>query len=275
MVMKLLPKPRGKVTRKPISGKKSDQRNKFHNNETYPDLHYGKALVYNDFSKKIIQENPGIIKAVNFLSKNVSERRFVDPKNKFEILRVTNFIKSTQVDKPPRGALTNNSFVIKINEGKKELRFFLKEQRGLSIRELILLKSAEKVIQKSGFSIIQPHLAFEKFDPNPELSGSNILAHSYILYDFTNKLTVKDARKLNKLSLKELLDIDQRLVDLQDELHDTHSIPIENLTISNCFIDLSKKPYGLYLFDPIFDAWGNITQSKKEYAVLKKKFVNQ
>jgi len=244
MVMKLLPKPRGKVPRRPILGTVQEQKNRFNYIETKKS-YFGKKLAYNDFSKKIIKENPGIIKAVEFLSSHKLERRFLDSKDRFEILRVTNDIIDEQ---KKRGNFTTDAFVIKINFERKKHIFFLKEQEINSTEELILLKSIEGYAHQFGLNIVQPHFAF---DNNIEHNSQNRPDKHYIIYDFTDKLTVYDAFKLNKISLEESRAIRLKLISFERLLNKNHSIPIENLDTKNCFIDLSKKPPALYLFDPM------------------------
>jgi len=72
--MNLLPKPRRQVTRKPICGTELEQRNKFNYTETHLAKYRGRKLIYNDFSKKLIQENPGILKAIDYLSSIASKK---------------------------------------------------------------------------------------------------------------------------------------------------------------------------------------------------------
>jgi len=261
--MKLLPKPRGKVTRKPILGTELEQRNRFHYNETSSERGGGKKLAYNEFSKRLIQENPGIIKAIDFLSNNRSEKRFVDPKGKYEILKVTDLISNENTSNPRRGGLTIDSYFIKLKSGKVEYKFFLKKQNADSVEELILLKSLEKYALKSGFKIIQPHLAFDDYNA----------LNKYILYDFTNKLTVDDAFKLKLLKDDEYMHIRTKLEDFETVLNEKHFVPAWNLKSQNCFVDLSTTPYKLYLFDPkSFIGYNKDTLRLKK---LQKKLINK
>jgi len=246
--MKLLPKPRGKVTRKPILGTEKEQRNKFNYNETYIAKYRGKKLIYNDFAKKIIQENPGILKAMDYLSSIASERRFVDPKGKFEILRVTESIVKNDSTRS-RGSYTKNSFVISINDAKKH-KFYIKESEyGIELNEFVTVNTIEKYVANYGFKIIKPHLSY--LNPNK--------VRNYIAYDFTNKLTVLDALKLNKIPEYLHNQIKAKLEDLHFSLLSLHNIDVDisELGTRNCFIDL--KTNELYLFDIVK---GNLSNAK-------------
>jgi len=254
MVIKLLPKPRGKVPRKPILGNEAEQKNKFHYLQTSSKINSGKKLIYNNFSKRLIRENPGIIKAIDFLSKNKLEKRFVDPKERFEVLRVRDFIVNDVQRLKSRGYLTRDAFVLRVNSGKKEYRFFLKNQGLSSVQELVLLKSIEEYAKKSGFNIIQPHLAL---DNNLDIDYNK----RYIVYDFTDKLTVSDAFNSKKISPEKFYDIFDRLSDFKKLLENKYSIPIENLNTKNIFIDLSTQPHKLYLFDPFITGYSEPTSS--------------
>jgi len=262
MVIKLLPKPKGKIPRKPILGTEIEQKNKFNYNVFKTNKHHNiqKELIYNDYSKKLIRQNPGIIKAINFLSKKPFENRFIDPKGRFEMFRVTDFIVNI---KPRRGGLTKESYFIKINDGQKEHTFYLKKQYADSITELVLLNSIEKYTKEYGLNIIKPHFAF---------STNEI--KDYILYDFTHKLTVVDALKLNKISKSESNIISEKLRNFEQDMRKKYKIPIHDVENRNCFIDISKKPYKLYLFDLGQDPYDDAVV-KKQYNILKNKFINK
>ncbi len=259
MVMKLLPKLRGKVPRRPILGSVQEQKNKFHYNETHSIRENGTKLVYNDYSKKLIRDNPGIIKAIKFLEQNRNEKRFIDLKGKFEILNVTHFMHT--VDDYKRGGFQNDTYLIKIKSDKKDHLLFLKKESISSTDELILLNTIEKYTSKFGLNIIKPHLAFEHY------------VHKFIAYDFTDKLTVADARRLNKIDLKESRIIQDRLFEFENTLRKKYNIPIGNLTINNCFIDIYKTPYALYLFDPFI--YDELPESLIKLKNLRKDLINQ
>ncbi len=94
--------------------------------DTIPYRYYGKKLVYTNFAIEVLKENPGIIKAINFLSKNKKEIRFVEDKGRFEILKVTNQIINK---KRTTSAYTSEGYLLIINKAKP-IRFFIKETSG-------------------------------------------------------------------------------------------------------------------------------------------------
>ena len=258
--MKLLPKPRGKVSRKPIVGTEEELKNRYHYTEVEYKKGYFKRLFYNDYSKKLIRENPGIIKAIDFLSKNKYKQRFVDSKDRFEILKVTDFI----VAKGPknRGSYTTNGFVIQLHNTKKQLFYVKQSNYAVLINEFITLNSIDKYAKAEGINIIKPHLVTNMYN-----------SKNYIVYDFTNKLTVLDAYESKKINDKELDLIGNKLDNLQSKILLNYNIHIHKAEITprNCFIDLSVKPYKLYLFDLVVTGIG----STKSIDELKNKLINK
>jgi len=66
------------------------------------------------------------------------------------------------------------------------------------------MNAIENSAHNFGFEIIKPHFAY--LSPNK--------SRNYIVYDFTNKLTVLDAFKLNKINKSQLQDIAIKMQDL-------------------------------------------------------------
>jgi hypothetical protein len=275
---KLLPR-LGKVSRKPIVGTENEQKNRWTYNvskvpnkihvqynhkkriHTITGMVENRKLVYNDFVKNLIRKNPGIIKAINFLEKSISENKYIDPLGRFEI---TNFTRSI-INTYERGGYINSAFFIEVIDDAKKHLFFLKKQSVSSVHELILLKSIEKIANENGFNIIQPHLAFE--------NRSKLLDYgqrkNYILYDFTYKLTVADAIKLNKISALDFENINSKLNKLADLLQQKYKMPIDDLNTNNCYIDLKTKE--LYLLDPSLQKDVNA----KHFAKIMKNFIKK
>ncbi len=249
--LKLLPKAKGSVSRKPLDGSK----NNFSSNPINPHLFENKVLIYNSFIKKLIRENPslgkempGIFKSVITFLKDPHLKRMVDPKKRFEIIRVSNFITSKSlvvnglISKLERGISTTNSFFIQINSNT-QYRFYLKESYKNTINEIKTLNFYESKFKAYGFNIIKPHLAFKNKDKG------------YILYDFTNRLTVLDALLLNKISEKEHNQIRNKIKNLLLDF-EKNGITLSETHLGNCFIEFNTKGYKLYLFD-IFSSGGN------------------
>jgi len=72
---------------------------------------------------------------------------------------------------------------------------------------------------------------------------------SFVIYDFTNKLTLNDAIKLNKLSTTKLNDINKKVKEIITKIEFT-KIPIRNYRVKDhYFIDLKTKE--IFFFDPL------------------------
>jgi hypothetical protein len=250
--LKLLPKAKGSVSRKPLDGSK----NKFTSNPSKHSLDSNKILIYNNFIKKLIRENPslgkempGVFKSVITFLKDPKLKRMVDPKERFVILRVSDFITSkslvikSMISKSERGGNTKNAFFIQINSNK-QYRFYLKETYQNTINEFKTLNFYEKEFKKHGFNIIKPHLAFKNKDKR------------YILYDFTNRLTVFDAFQLKKISENEYKSIIKQIKRFRISFELDKGISLSETHVGNCFIEFTPKGHKLYLFD-IFSLGGN------------------
>ncbi len=202
----------------------------------------GKKLIYNQFSKQIISENPGILKAFNFLLKNPKENLFVSKKNSFEIFRITKTIKNNERSFTPY--FTKDAFILTINSEVKK-RFFIKYSKNKfgakysATQELISLRLIEGYASQVGFKIIKPHFAFDNFNNKG----------GFIVYDFSYLHTVSDAYKMAKISNSELIEIKNRISSLNNLLDRKLDLNNIDINIKNIFIDFTKKPYSLYLFD--------------------------
>lgn len=202
----------------------------------------GKKILYTGLAKELLKENSGLLKAVNFLSKNKSERRFVDPKNRFEILKVTNQIISQKRSFSP--SFTKNAFVLTINK-KKPLRFFIKETRGhvdFSLtEEMLALKIIEKKAKANGFKIIKPHFSFDNYPKRKGFFYDHTLMKSFIVYQLSYLSTVSDAISKKKLTSLQKKEIASRFSKLNESLK---NLGFKNLDLKqdNCFVDFSKKP---------------------------------
>lgn len=205
----------------------------------------GKKLSYNLYAKKLISENPGLLKAFDYLVKNKSEKRFVSDKEKFEILRVTNIVKNNK--REIACGFTNEAFVLTLNKYKPPKRFFIKyslDYRGkLSLtQELISLKYIEKIAKEHGFEIIKPHFAFDNFNKKG----------SFIAYDFSYLKTLRETSVGTTINT-EYNKIINKIIDLKIDLCKNLGINSTDITEKNIFIDMSIKPYKLYLFDTYFE----------------------
>jgi hypothetical protein len=205
--MKLLPKPRGKVSRKPIVGTEKELKNKIAITKCFSD-ESRKRLSYNFYAKKLIRDNPGIIKAVENLRLNISEKRYVDPKGNFEILKVTDLIKNYKRTLQP--ACTSDAFYINVKEGLKTHKFYLKVSHSINIiNELPLPNGFEKCAKEVGLDLIKSHLEFEKvgyYDENHHFDKIK-----YTLYDLSFDVAVSDALQHRLINMDIFLDISDKI----------------------------------------------------------------
>jgi len=248
-MFKLLKRVTGKKVN-PSQSRPSKNPNQFTYKDTQPYRYHGKKLVYSNFARDLLKENPGIIKAINFLSRNKKEIRFVDKKGKFEILKVTKQIIN---QKRTTSTYTSEGYVLIINK-VKPIRFFIKETRGVVefslTEELLALRSIEKEAKKVGFKIIKPHFAFDNYSQKKGFFYNPSNLKSFIAYELSYFLTVTDAINKKKLTLKDKKEINSKFSKLNQSLE---KIGFKDLDLDkkNCFVDLSKKPVDLYLFDPL------------------------
>ncbi len=238
--------------------------NRYTYKESMTNRYGGKKIVYSNFARELLRENPGIIKAVNFLSNNKKEKRFVDEKNRFEILKVTNqIINKKRTD----SSFASDGFVLIINK-KKPVRFFIKETRDkveLSLtEELIALRLIEKDAREIGFKIIKPHFAFDSYLDRKKFPFHRQLIKSFIVYELSYLPTVRDVVNKKKINVEDVKKINQKFSKLKEILKKKGLRDID-LDDRNCFIDLSKKPFDLFLFDPLtYDANYNVLRREIE-----------
>jgi hypothetical protein len=202
-----------------------------------------KAILYNKYIKSIIKEIPDLLTNFSKFSRS-NEYRYVDPKGRFEIINVINQIKG-------RGATANEYDIIsKGNKAqvliiKKPIKttFFIKQNNSLPKEVIIGETLVINLLKKRGIKTIDSHLAYK--------SKNNISSKekSFVVYDFTNKLTVKDAIQLNKFTQIELNLINTKMKNIIKNI-ETSKIPINNYrNKDHYFIDLKTKE--LYFFDPL------------------------
>lgn len=220
---------------------KSIRKDNFTYNETTSLRFKGNKLIYNNLSKRIIKENPNLLRSVLLLS-NTFKKKITDPNKRFVIEKITNKI----INKKKQSAgYISNAFTLKVKVDGSVLKFFIKEtlqKKGLNIsltEEMMGLKIIEKDAKRFGFNIIKPHLAFDGYKDSKK---------SFIVYNFSKLLTVREAFDLKKISEKQTREISDRLLKFERFLKDK-GLKEPDVNDRNCFVDFSEKPFKLYLFD--------------------------
>ena len=261
--MKLLPKPRGKVSRKPVVGSEKELKTKYNYN-AFKKINKSKGwsiiqekeLLYNNFAKNIIRSNPGLLKAFDEFSRQPRKERYVDPNGRFELIKVTKSI--LQYDQKhyykllhqyTRGTHIGEAYYLEVNFPKKE-KFFIKEfteknNEQSTVGEALSLRIIESIAKEYDYKIIPPHFAVDYITRNGE--KRNIIA-----YDFTNLLTIPDALYLKKITKSEYDKVISKFVKFRLDTNKSLSskgCAIVDLKSHNCFIDISKKPYTVYISD--------------------------
>lgn len=205
---------------------------------------FGKELGYSTHGKQVIKETPGILRAVNDLSKSRNSY-YEDQNGRFQILR----------QKPKAGLNTNVSYILKIKEKKyfikevndastdKDYSFDIKHKQG---RDGVSEHMAIEILKAQGINVIPAHFSY--VDPT--------LKKSFIVYNFSQLKTPEELWKENKITLTKFTNIVKKLKIIESKINDNfHMFGLDkysriwDLATDNVFYSLKENKF--YIFDPI------------------------
>ena len=202
--------------------------------------------IYSKLFSEIVSKNPGFLKALSKMSASSQKERlslsgqtinvFVDPQKRFKITRYTKHI-----DKNIHRN-TSESYIIELKNPRKKL--YLKENLfenyffSVGFKNSISEHIALSILEKNGFNVIRPIASLFRKENQ----------QSFILLDYTNKLTVYEAFNKGLISKKEKGLIESRLKKLQKEISKQTKLKIKDIfaggsnePAKNCLVDLSNK----------------------------------
>jgi len=192
-------------------------------NQFFMTISKTRKLMHNGFAKEIIKENPGlfadILKLTNKPENSIQKGTiFHDPNKRYKIKVMEIKTVETRV---------KHIYKLELNNKKKN-KFFIKEEivpfamltAESATRELI----ANRVLKKAGIKVLQPHFAFAT------------KTRSYIVYDFTNLITVMKARELGRISSVKYFELIDKAKKIKKELRKYEIWDINNG--GNIFLDL-------------------------------------
>lgn len=214
-----------------------------------------KALVYSPFAKDIVSKNPGIIKDFLQVLKNKELRKFQSANKKYSFERV--FLKKGKhrfyLEKKV-GATIKEAFVLEVDVEGTQRKFFIKRAEKLLLATNLNNNTYGEffgtLLQKQfGLDIIEPHLAY--VDVGKRRNG-------FLVSDYTDLITLKNARQKKLISRKEYSDLFDKIQNLQDQINkefkgmhleiNKHELRVADMLPRNIFFDVNTKK--LYFYDP-------------------------
>lgn len=200
----------------------------------------GKELGYNKHAKKVIRENPGILKAVYEFSRT----NHINPNYGFKIIS----------KRPTAGQNTDRAYILDIKNKKyyvKETNDTLQhsmstfaEKYNVGLDGVSEHKGIEFLRQKN-IETIKAHFSYT--DP--------VSKRSFIAYDFVQLKTLAELYSSGKINNKNLTKIKQKLEKIKRDLNRQfykNGLPeysgILDIAIDNVFYSKKQKKY--YIFDP-------------------------
>jgi hypothetical protein len=243
----------GEIKRKSITSKKSVSKDnkrfkvvKLNGKTQYYVYEFGKETLYNrlykktlymsELGKKLVKSYPEF---VNFLKEVLydtnSSFSFENNKLKF---RLNKFI-------PVQGNVYDRIFKMNVLFKDKNIKkkYFVKisyNNHASSNSEFL----ASQFFEKLGINIIKPHISFID-----DIRNRNI-----IVYDFTNMVTLREALSENIITDKQLLDIKQKIMKINDiegiriGTHSKRGV-MDYMNLGNIFIEKDKTKINIYFKD--------------------------
>jgi len=232
------------------------RKQRFVHNESKPKEAHSRAIIYNEYIKEIIKSVPGLLTRFSKFS-NSNERRFVDPKGRFEIINVIDQLEN-------RGGLAHNVIkkqysnkaqIIIINDSTKKI-FFVKENNRLNKENTLGETLAQNILKKYGIQTIGSHSAYHSVD------WINLKLKSFVIYDFSNLLTLEDAYKNKMISEEDYSKLHSKIYKGVEKINKLH-LDLADLIYPHHYF-FNPKTKEIYLFDPF------VINFDKLYEVAKK-----
>lgn len=204
----------------------------------------GKELGYSKKGKQIVRENPGLIRAVQEISRT-QKPILEDPKGRFTIRR----------EKPTAGWNTNVAYVLDL-KGKK---YFIKEQNDIDVnsrykfdnkykdgRDGVSEHIAIELLKKHKINVIPAHVSY--VDP--------VSKKGFIVYEYTKLRTLEALHKSGDIKYGRYRNIKERLREIEKKINDNFTdydlkkyCGMWDLATDNVFVSTSSNKF--YVFDPV------------------------
>ena len=222
-----------------------------------PNQKNSRAIIYTEYIKEIVKKVPGIATAISQFSRS-KEKRYIDPKERFEILDVTN----QMLDRGEIGSLklkNNKAILITIHSPIKKT-IFIKKKGHLNKNRTIGEMLAQNVLKKIGIKTIDSHAAYYSVDAEKHSTTS------MVAYDFTNLMSFEDAVIKGHIMDEKYEAAYAKMEAINKKIKDNKLLISDYGAAGHFFIDL--KTGELYIFDPYVETFSDF---KKLYNIAEKK----
>jgi len=211
-----------------------------------------KAIVYTPFTKKVIKENPNLLKNFLRLFKNKKQDSYISIDHSYKIKRIRYRKKKvSQRDKVNNGFNIKEAFILEVNIDNVKRHFFIKyEETSEKLNHNTYSQFFASQIQKLfGLNIIEPHLAYTTIGK---------VDTGFLVSDLSNLITLRQARKQNLISKKEYLNLFKKIQNIEKEINRllpnlylnlvSEKLTLKDILPKSVFVDLNSKEF--FFFDP-------------------------